>query len=538
MSVPVRTCPVCGTDNRATDSFCPGCGGSLLDVRPHSVSLPEAPPFFSLPAYLLGDAAKRKRRPPVDGAGGGLVSIGLLLTGISILTPIGPIPVWVTWAAGVVLIVAGFWRMRFDRSAFNRAGMVIAVGGAVMLGFVGTRLFDVRSLVGLAPAGNAPIETPVPDWLESSDEAGGAGSGASPETGQSLASVAMFRGDAARTGSNPGPGPTGDPRRRWRFDTRGEVYSTPAIVDGVVYVGTKQGYLLALHEVTGEELWRFDTGGGIIRSSPAVDGGAIYLASGYNLFALDAMRREERWRAEINFAGPSSPVVVGGFVYLCSEEGTIYSFEAATGHKRWEYQAEGLVFSSPAVGEGGALFFGSDTGDLYALEAESGRLLWRFATEGGVYATPVVVGDTVYVSSKSGIIRAVDVASGQQRWEFNAGGDASPAVVDGVVYVGGDDGGLYALDAATGAQRWLSVTGSPIRSSPAVAGDTVYVGSGKALYAIDLATGDQRWRYPTADAVETSPVVVNGVVFVGARDGYLYAIAGSGFRAGTPVASG
>jgi hypothetical protein len=33
-------------------------------------------------------------------------------------------------------------------------------------------------------------------------------------------------------------------------------------------------------------------------------------------------------------------------------------------------------------------------------------------------------------------------------------------------------------------------------------------------------------------------VVVNGVVFVGARDGYLYAITGSGFRAGTPVPEG
>src|SRR5690606_12087693 len=103
MSVPVRTCPVCGTDNRATDTFCPGCGATLTDVRPHNVSLPEAPDFFSLPAYLLGDAAKRRRRPAVDGAGGGLVSIGLLITVISILTSIGPIPAWASWGAGVLL---------------------------------------------------------------------------------------------------------------------------------------------------------------------------------------------------------------------------------------------------------------------------------------------------------------------------------------------------------------------------------------------------------------------------------------------------
>src|SRR5688572_11031184 len=130
MSVSVRTCPVCGTDSRATDNFCPGCGAALDEVRAHNVSLPDAPPYFS----LLGDAAKRKRRPPVDGAGGGLVSIGVLLTVISILTPIGPVPVWASWVAGVALIVAGFWRMRVDCSAFNRAGIVTAAGGAVMLG--------------------------------------------------------------------------------------------------------------------------------------------------------------------------------------------------------------------------------------------------------------------------------------------------------------------------------------------------------------------------------------------------------------------
>jgi outer membrane protein assembly factor BamB len=534
MSVPVRTCPACGTDNRATDTFCPGCGATLTDVRPHSVSLPDAPAFFSLPAYLLGDAAKRRRRPAVDGAGGGLVSIGALLTIVSILTSVGPIPGWATWVAGLLLIVVGFWRMRLDRSAFNRAGLVTAAGGAVVLGFVGSNLFDLRSLVGLDGGDEAAVVTPVPDWLQTPDADADARSGASPETARSGAAVRMFRADPARTGKHPGPGPAGDPRLRWRVDLRGEVYSSPAVVEGVLYVGTKQGALLALDEVTGEERWRFDTGGGIIRSSPAVVDGTIFLAAGYNLFAVDAESGQERWRTPIHFAGPSSPVAVDGFVYVSSEEGLVYSFEEASGRKRWEYKAEGLVFSSPAIA-GGNLYFGNDDGDLYALEAESGRQLWRFDTGGGVYASPAVAGNLVYASSKAGVTFAIDVQTGKEDWRVNAGGDASPAVVDGVVYVGGDDGGLYALDARSGEQLWILATGSPIRSSPAVTDDVVYVGSGKALYAVDRATGEQLWRYPTADAIETSPTVVNGVVYLGARDGYLYAISGTGRREGTPA---
>jgi outer membrane protein assembly factor BamB len=412
---------------------------------------------------------------------------------------------------------------------------VTVAGGALVLGVVGDHLFDFRSRVGLH-SGNDAIETPVPDWLEATRTEESARSGASPEgAARLLAAVPMFRGDAARTGKHPGPGPAGDPRLRWRVDTHGEVYSSPAVVGGILYLGTKEGYLLALNEETGEEIWRFDTGGGIVRSSPTVVDGTIYLAAGYSLFALEALSGQPRWQSTIQFAGPSSPVMVEGFVYVSSEEGTVYSFEAGTGRQRWEYQAEGLVFSSPAVA-GGTVFFGSDSGDLYALEAENGRQLWRFDAEGGVYATPAVAGDVVYVSSKAGVVYALDVAKGRELWSRDAGGDASPAIVDGVLYVGGDDGGLYAFDARTGEQRWLFATGDPIRSSPAVAGDTVYVGSGRALYAVDIVSGEPRWRYPTSDAVETSPTVVNGVVFVGARDGYLYAIAGTGERAGTPVA--
>ena len=45
--------------------------------------------------------------------------------------------------------------------------------------------------------------------------------------------VAMFRGNAARTGVMPGPGP--DPEQglgvRWRFDAEAEFDSSPAVAD-------------------------------------------------------------------------------------------------------------------------------------------------------------------------------------------------------------------------------------------------------------------------------------------------------------------
>src|SRR5262245_28525917 len=65
-------------------------------------------------------------------------------------------------------------------------------------------------------------------------------------------SVPMFRGGPARTGENPGPGPAGKPIVRWRAGIGEMIGSSPAVVDGVVYVGSISPTTLeggALHAV-------------------------------------------------------------------------------------------------------------------------------------------------------------------------------------------------------------------------------------------------------------------------------------------------
>ncbi|MCM2389374.1 PQQ-binding-like beta-propeller repeat protein [Streptomyces albipurpureus] len=46
----------------------------------------------------------------------------------------------------------------------------------------------------------------------------------------------------------------------------------------------------------------------------------------------------------------------------------------------------------------------------------------------------------------------LDIAPGEPRWQFKAGGPVrcAPVVVDGVVYVGSDDHHLYAVETRSG----------------------------------------------------------------------------------------
>jgi len=73
--------------------------------------------------------------------------------------------------------------------------------------------------------------------------------------------------------------------------------------------------------------------------------------------------------------------------------------------------------------------------------------------------------------------------------------------------------------------KWKFTTNGPVVSTPAVVGDTAYVGSNDHyLYALDVATGAVRWKFKTESRVASSPAVSAGRVFFGSYDGYIYAL--------------
>jgi polyvinyl alcohol dehydrogenase (cytochrome) len=127
-------------------------------------------------------------------------------------------------------------------------------------------------------------------------------------------------------------------------------------------------------------------------------------------------------------------------------------------------------------------------------------------------------------------ISTLNVAMLAPKWVATTGGDVSAraAVVDGVVYFPDWGGNVWALDAKTGAKIWqhqLSDYDLPAdtisRTSPAVQGDSVYIGTGAGawLLAINAKTGDLRWKTPldtsTGAALTSSPAVLAEVVYTG-----------------------
>ncbi|GAB6286528.1 MAG: hypothetical protein STSR0009_27290 [Methanoregula sp.] len=102
------------------------------------------------------------------------------------------------------------------------------------------------------------------------------------------------------------------------------VWSSPAVANGVVYIGSGDTKLYAFDALTGAMKWQFPTGG-FVDSSPAVANGIVYVGSGgmesgSYLYAIDATTGTEMWQFKINNSTiRSSPAVANGVVYVGSD---------------------------------------------------------------------------------------------------------------------------------------------------------------------------------------------------------------------------
>ena len=71
----------------------------------------------------------------------------------------------------------------------------------------------------------------------------------------------MFRADLQRTGVFDNAGITPTNHELWRFNTGDDVWSSPAVSNNIVYVGSNDNNLYAIDAVTGGKKWQFKTGG-------------------------------------------------------------------------------------------------------------------------------------------------------------------------------------------------------------------------------------------------------------------------------------
>jgi outer membrane protein assembly factor BamB len=153
-------------------------------------------------------------------------------------------------------------------------------------------------------------------------------------------------------------------------------------------------------------------------------------------------------------------------------------------------------------------------------------------------APPVIADGAAYGMDAFGLVTAVEIERGRQRWTKDTrprrdrdgalGGGC--AIEGGVLYVVTGLAEAMALDPADGAERWRVPLPAPARGAPTVAGGRVFVPTVEnQLLALSAETGERQWTYRAQSSVTIAlglpaPAVEGEVVVAGFGSGELAAI--------------
>lgn len=350
----------------------------------------------------------------------------------------------------------------------------------------------------------------------------------------------MFRHDTNHIGISTSSAPD-ENDVLWLYQTGGFITSSPAVLDGKVYIGSGDNKLYCFDMMNGDILWDFTTGG-YITASPAVANGKVYIGSQDTIFyCLDSEDGSQIWEFDTDFMIESSPTIKDGKVIFGSS-GALYCLDADDGNQIWDYETKSIILSSPAV-YAGKVYFGLNSGEFLCLDFADGDFNWKYTTSKSIESSPAVYDEMVYFGSNDEFFYCLDADDGDLIWNYNTSGkvQSSPAIAYGNVYIGSTDRGLYCFDADSGDLVWEKFIEKGVWSPPSLADDKVYFGAipccGDSTYLLcyNAHDGEYVWRYNTEGGIgmKSSPAIAAGNVFIGSANGKVIAFGKEDFIADT-----
>jgi glucose dehydrogenase len=381
----------------------------------------------------------------------------------------------------------------------------------------------------------------------------------------------------------------------------GSYAASPAVVNGVIYSQDLASNVDAIDLKTGEILWSKDYASPDQGPNGVnVGGGAVFGATADSAFALDQKTGKELWKVKL-IAGAGegidmAPGVHKGIVYVSTVpgnnakfygeglHGVLWALDAKTGKKLWSFDTAptqtwskskvplgGGLWHTPAFDSAGGMYFGvgnpgpfpgteehpwgSDrpgknlyTNSLVKLDAKTGKLKWYYQlTPHDVYdwdlQDPPILAKVkgkpaVIEAGKSGIVIAVDRASGKLLWKRPVGihnghdndsklaakGQYSKLKLNQEIYPG-RLGGVIAPMSTDGKYVFASVVDNPVTwTTQTEQGAQDGQSSTGEVVAVDLNSGKVKWKVEFPTSAFGATTVTNDVVFATTFDGILHAL--------------
>lgn len=286
----------------------------------------------------------------------------------------------------------------------------------------------------------------------------------------------------------------------WDYKTINGVKNQMVVAQGLLIATDMQGYTYAIDIKTGDLKWKkdlkFNKLPGFI-SGIVTDGKVVYTGFGKSLSALKVEDGSVLWKNTewSGGEGTTPTMTLANDVLIVSRHwGRIYAHDTKSGKVLWERGDEGLRFRDGVLNyTEGYLWVTSKESKLLKMDLKTGKTLERMDTDmkNNGTSAPVITSDKFYIAGSHPGIASFDRDTKKKIWQFEVGEplmytpsyycdrqqsiETTPLLMKDKLIFGAMDGCVYLLDAETGKLDWKTSLGSPVITSAANSGNSVYI---------------------------------------------------------------
>jgi len=209
-----------------------------------------------------------------------------------------------------------------------------------------------------------------------------------------------------------------------------------------------------LHKATPNVVWQQGKNKWHVDAPVNVVGDKVLVASAFlekekvgdrAIYCLNAATGEQIWRAPLGvnpWGGASvegdTVIVTGSTVAydpkaLQGAKGEIVALDLKTGKEKWKKEVPGGILGCAAIANGLAVSTCSD-GKVRAFALSDGERRIVYDAKSPLFAPAAVVGDVAYAADLKGMVHAIDLKTGTDRWTLDLG--KNPTKAPGMVYGG------------------------------------------------------------------------------------------------------
>lgn len=288
--------------------------------------------------------------------------------------------------------------------------------------------------------------------------------------------------------------------------------STPTVDGGLMYVLSASGKLAALKTANGQTAWQHDLRSEYgaeppqwgISTSPLVEGNLLIVNVGgsgnRSVMAFDKTTGKPVWSSQSDKAGYSAPIAItvggvrqvivfaaGAVLSLAPKDGRLYW--RVPWKTDWDVNAATPIFFPP---DKLYISSGYDTGaGLFQIKVAGNQVsaveVWRSRGMKNQFSSSVLHNGTLY-GFDNATLKAIDAATGAERWKTRGLGHGSLILAGGRLVVFSESGTLALLEATPEEHKQLGairVLEGKCWTAPTLADGRLYLRNEEHLIALD-----------------------------------------------------